>query len=180
MQILVLNGSPRPHGNTAAMVEAFRKGAEENGHVVTVVNVCQKKIAGCLACEYCHQEGSGHERQCVQKDDMQEVYPLLDEAEIIVLASPVYYHGFSGQLQCAINRIYALDKPKKLKKAIAAQSTSTRTPSSTTSDWRTWGFTPPMISRTDLWRSWRSSINLAEVWHQTYRRLPLPCLSQTS
>ena len=77
MQILVLNGSPRPHGNTAAMVEAFRKGAEENGHVVTVVNVCQKKIAGCLACEYCHQEGSGHERQCVQKDDMQEVYPLL-------------------------------------------------------------------------------------------------------
>lgn len=48
---------------------------------------------------------------------MQEVYPLLDEAEIIVLASPVYYHGFSGQLQCAINRIYALDKPKKLKKA---------------------------------------------------------------
>lgn len=105
------------HGNTAAMVEAFRKGAEENGHAVTVVNVCHRKIAGCLACEYCHQEGSGHERQCAQKDDMQAVYPLLDEAEMIVLASPVYYHGFSGQLQCAINRIYALDKPKKLKKA---------------------------------------------------------------
>ena len=117
MKILVLNGSPRPHGNTAAMVEAFRKGAEENGHAVTVVNVCHRKIAGCLACEYCHQEGSGHERQCAQKDDMQAVYPLLDEAEMIVLASPVYYHGFSGQLQCAINRIYALDKPKKLKKA---------------------------------------------------------------
>ena len=117
MQILVLNGSPHPHGNTAAMVEAFRKGAEENSHAVIVVNVCQKKIAGCLACEYCHQEGSGHERQCVQKDDMQAIYPLLDEAEMIVLASPVYYHGFSGQLQCAINRIYALDKPKKLKKA---------------------------------------------------------------
>ena len=117
MKVLVLNGSPRPHGNTAAMVEAFRKGAEENGHAVTVVNVCHRKIAGCLACEYCHQEGSGHERQCAQKDDMQAVYPLLDEAEMIVLASPVYYHGFSGQLQCAINRIYALDKPKKLKKA---------------------------------------------------------------
>ena len=70
-----------------------------------------------MACEYCHQKESGHERQCVQKDDMQEVYPLLDEAEMIVLASPVYYHSFSGQLQCAINRIYALDKPKCLKKA---------------------------------------------------------------
>lgn len=117
MRILVLNGSPRSHGNTAAMVEAFQRGAEENDHTVAVVNVCQKKIAGCLACEYCHQDGSGHERQCVQQDDMQEVYPLLDEAEMIVLASPVYYHSFSGQLQCSINRIYALDKPKKLKKA---------------------------------------------------------------
>lgn len=48
---------------------------------------------------------------------MQEVYPVLDEAEMIVLASPVYYHSFTGQLQCAINRIYALDKPKNLKKA---------------------------------------------------------------
>lgn len=48
---------------------------------------------------------------------MQEVYPLLDKAEMIVLASPVYYHSFTGQLQCTINRIYALDKPKNLKKA---------------------------------------------------------------
>ena len=117
MKILVLNGSSRPHGNTAAMAAAFAKGAQENGHQVDVVNVCQKKIAGCLACEYCHKKDSGHERQCVQQDDMLEVYPLLDEAEMIVLASPVYYHSFSGQLQCAINRIYALDKPKHLKKA---------------------------------------------------------------
>ncbi len=122
MKILVLNGSPRPHGNTAAMVEAFTEGAKENGHQVDVVNVCQKKIAGCLACEYCHKKDSGHERQCVQQDDMQEVYPLLDEAEIIVLASPIYYHGFTGQLQCAINRIYALDKPKNLKKAALIMS----------------------------------------------------------
>lgn len=48
---------------------------------------------------------------------MQEVYPVLEAADMIVLASPVYYHSFSGQLQCAINRIYALDKPKNLKKA---------------------------------------------------------------
>lgn len=48
---------------------------------------------------------------------MQEVYPLLEEAEVLVLASPIYYHNFSGQLQCAINRIYALDNPKNLKKA---------------------------------------------------------------
>ncbi len=114
MKILVLNGSPRPSGNTAFLVDAFKKGAEEKSHQVTVVPVCQKKIAGCLACEYCHTKGNG---SCIQKDDMSEVYPLLEEAEMIVLASPVYYHSFTGQLQCAINRIYALDKPKNLKKA---------------------------------------------------------------
>jgi len=114
MNILVLNGSPRADGNTEAMVNAFVEGASENGHKITVVDVCRKKIAGCLACEYCHTKGNG---RCVQQDDMQEVYPVLEEAEMIVLASPVYYHSFTGQLQCAINRIYALDKPKNLKKA---------------------------------------------------------------
>ena len=114
MNILVLNGSPRPNGNTAAMVSAFSEGSTENGHQVTVVNVCQKRIAGCLACEYCHTKVNG---KCIQNDDMQEIYPVLEEAEMIVLASPVYYHSFTGQLQCAVNRIYALDKPKNLKKA---------------------------------------------------------------
>ena len=114
MNIIVLNGSPRPNGNTAAMVEAFVEGASGKGHSITVVTVCQKKIAGCLACEYCHTKGEG---KCVQQDDMQEIYPILDAAEMIVLASPIYYHSFTGQLQCAINRIYALDKPKHLKKA---------------------------------------------------------------
>ena len=114
MKILILNGSPRPRGNTSAMIDAFLDGAKENGHDITVIPVCRRKIAGCLACECCHVDKS---RVCVQKDDMQEIYPILDEAEMIILASPIYYHGFTGQLQCAINRIYALDKPQKLKKA---------------------------------------------------------------
>lgn len=114
MKILVLNGSPRTNGNTAAMINAFAEGAKENGHTITVVPVCKKKIAGCLACEYCHTKGAG---KCIQQDDMQEVYLVLEEAEMLVVASPIYYFGFSGQLQCAINRIYALGKPKNLKKA---------------------------------------------------------------
>lgn len=71
MHILVLNGSPRPNGSTAAMVEAFAQGARASGHQVEVVLVCQKKIAGCLACEYCHTRGNG---RCIQQDDMQQVY----------------------------------------------------------------------------------------------------------
>lgn len=114
MKILVLNGSPRPKGNTAAMVEAFVKGAKQKGHDVTVVPVCSKNISGCKACEFCHTKGEG---KCIQQDDMQEIYPFLEAAKMIVLASPIYYHSFTGQLQCVISRIYALDKPKHLKKA---------------------------------------------------------------
>lgn len=110
MDILVLNGSPRPAGNTSQMIAAFREGAESAGHKVDVVDVCRKKIGGCLACEYCHTKGNG---QCVQKDDMQEIYSLLDETEMLVLASPIYYHNVSGQLKCVIDRFYAKLYPKK-------------------------------------------------------------------
>ena len=108
MQILVLNGSPRPNGNTKQMIEAFRRGAEGADHQVDVVDVCKKNIKGCLACEYCHTKGRG---ECIQKDDMQEVYALLKEADMLVLASPIYYHGISGQLKCAIDRFYSAAYP---------------------------------------------------------------------
>jgi len=114
MNIVILNGSPRPNGNTAAMVTAYREGAELAGHKVTVFDVCRMHIAGCLACEYCHKKVA---RTCVQKDDMQQIYPALDEADMLVLASPVYYHGLSGQLKCAIDRIYAPGYPRRLRKA---------------------------------------------------------------
>ena len=117
MRILVLNGSPRPKGNTKQMVEAFRDGAVSSGHQVDVVDVCRKKIGGCIACEYCHTKGKG---ACIQKDDMQEVYALLKDAEMLVIASPIYYHGISGQLKCVIDRFYSAAypaKPPRLKKA---------------------------------------------------------------
>ena len=116
MKILVLNGSPRPKGSTKGMVEAFREGAVSAGHRVDVVDVCRMKIGGCLACEYCHTKGR---RECVQKDDMQEIYALLKETEMLVLASPIYYHGISGQLKCVVDRFYSAaypSKPSKLKK----------------------------------------------------------------
>ena len=116
MNILVLNGSPRPRGNTKQMAEAFREGARSAGHQVDVVDVCKLHIGGCLACEYCHTKGRG---QCVQKDDMEQVYALLKSADMLVIASPIYYHGLSGQLKCVIDRFYSAaypSKPSKLKK----------------------------------------------------------------
>lgn len=114
MNIVILNGSPRLRGNTAAMIAAYREGAEQAGHHVTVFDVCRMRIAGCLACEHCHTR---EQRVCVQRDDMHEIYPALDAADMFVLASPVYYHGLSGQLKCAIDRIYAPGYPRRLRKA---------------------------------------------------------------
>lgn len=104
MKILVLNGSPRPNGNTAGMVKTFHQAAEECGHQVKMFNVCKMNIKGCLACEYCHGKGHG---QCVQKDDMQEIYAELNDTEMLILAAPIYYHGISGQLKCVIDRFYS-------------------------------------------------------------------------
>lgn len=114
MNILILNGSPRANGNTAAMTRAFMEGAEAAGHEVTEIQVGRKKIAGCLGCEYCHTKGNG---SCVQKDDMEEVYEALRQADMLVFASPVYYFTMSGQLQNAIDRTYAFDIPKNIRKA---------------------------------------------------------------
>ena len=117
MNILVLTGSPRPRGETAKMVAAFRAAAEEAGHRVTVMEVCRMNIHGCLACEYCHGKGQG---VCVQKDDMQQIYEKLSDTEMLVLASPIYYHNISGQLKCAIDRFYSAlypTAPAGLKKA---------------------------------------------------------------
>ncbi len=116
MKILVLNGSPRPGGCTSRMVAAFREGAEAAGNQVDVVEVCRLDLHGCLACEYCHGKGHG---ECAQKDDMGKIYSLLKEAEMLVIASPIYYHGLSGQLKCAIDRLYAVaypTRPERLRK----------------------------------------------------------------
>ena len=112
MRVLVLNGSARANGGTKAMVGAFAKGAREAGHEVDVLDIARMDIRGCMGCEWCHTKGEG---RCVQRDDMDGIYPLWDAADVIVLTSPVYYGSFSGQLHCLVNRTYAGDKPKRCK-----------------------------------------------------------------
>lgn len=111
--ILILQASPRAKGNTVWMAEEYKKAAEAAGHDVTLVNVSHKKIAGCLACEYCHGKGNG---ACIQKDDMQELYPLMAEADVLVLAAPIYYFTLCAQIQAPIQRMYCVNAPAKVKK----------------------------------------------------------------
>ena len=86
------------------MINIFRNAAEVSGHDVKVFDVCRMDIHGCLACEYCHGKGQG---ECVQKDDMQQIYADLIDTNMLVIASPIYYHNISGQLKCVIDRFYS-------------------------------------------------------------------------
>lgn len=113
MNVLILQSSPRKTGSTSWMAEEYKKAAEAAGHKVTLVDVAHKRIAGCLACEYCHTKGNG---ACIQKDEMQELYPLLAEAEVLVLASPIYYFTMNAQIQAPIQRMYCVNAPAKVKK----------------------------------------------------------------
>lgn len=103
--IIILNGSPRRAGNTAALTAAFTKGAEEAGHKVTEFFLDEMNINGCKGC---FGGGNVCDAPCVQTDDMQYIYPLYKEADIVVLASPLYYWSISGQLKLTFDRLFAI------------------------------------------------------------------------
>ena len=104
-KILILNGGPRPNGNTAALIAAFTEGAQSAGHTVTRFDLSRMKIGGCLGC--CGG-GKNPDSPCVQKDDMHKIYPVYREADVVVLASPMYYWAFSAQLKMAFDRLFAV------------------------------------------------------------------------
>ena len=105
--ILVLTGSPRKNGNTDLAAEAFAKGARAKGHTVTLFNAA-KNIGGCKACDACWSKGNA----CVFNDAFTDLEPLLEKADAIVFATPMYWFGFSAQIKSAIDRIYAYASPK--------------------------------------------------------------------
>ncbi len=106
-KIVILNGSPRRTGNTSALVKAFTEGAESAGHTVTEFFLDSMNIHGCKGC---FGEHSSKECPCVQRDDMNKIYPVVRECDVIVLASPLYYWNMSGQIRTAIDRLFALEE----------------------------------------------------------------------
>ncbi len=100
-----MNGSPRLNGNTAELLRAFTEGAIEVGHSVTQFDLQKMDIHPCLGC--C-KGGKNPDSPCVQKDDMLKIYPAYKEADLVVLASPLYYWTISGQLKAAFDRLFAV------------------------------------------------------------------------
>ena len=99
MKIIALQGSPNIDGSTAILVEEFARGAREAGHAVERVDVARLDVRPCTGCVAC-----GYDGPCVQRDGMGAVRSSLLAADMVVLATPLYYYGMSAQLKTVVDR----------------------------------------------------------------------------
>ena len=103
MFVLGLQGSPRIKGNTSILLSAFLTEAETLGARIHYLDVARKNISPCQECGTCEEKGF-----CPIDDDMQRIYPLLRQADIIVMATPIFFYGPTAQIKALIDRSQAL------------------------------------------------------------------------
>lgn len=113
----MLNGSPRANGNTALALEEMKKVFDLEGIDAEILHVGNKNIRGCLACGGCSVTGT-----CVIKDELAEVSQKFEQADGLVLASPVYYASANGTLISLLDRLFhstGYDKTMKVGASVA-------------------------------------------------------------
>lgn len=101
MKVLMINGSPRANGNTAIALHEMEKEFLKAGVEVEIVHVGNKDLRGCIACGSCKQSG-----RCVFDDTVNEIAPKFEEADGLVVASPVYYASANGTLISFLDRLF--------------------------------------------------------------------------
>ena len=98
-KVLVLSSSPRKGGNSDTLCDQFIKGAQESGNDVEKIYLRNKRINYCTGCGTCNLQ-----KPCPQKDDAAEVIDKMVKADVIVLATPVYFYTMSAQMKTLIDR----------------------------------------------------------------------------
>jgi len=107
MNVLALQGSPRREGNTASLLGSFLDGLRASGEqAIQEVTLHGQNIAPCRNCDACRRM---EDRYCVIEDNMQALFSPFIEADMVVLASPIYWWNVSAQLKLFIDRLYGLD-----------------------------------------------------------------------
>lgn len=101
-KIIVFVGSMRKGGNTDLLAQAFAKGAGESNEV-EIISVADYKVNPCIGCNSCFTRDGNN---CCQDDDMKIIYDKLKCADMLVIASPVYFYGISAQLKAIIDRLH--------------------------------------------------------------------------
>lgn len=104
MKIILLEGSPNRHGSSNMLAEHFKRGAEETGHSVEIIDTAHVDIHPCTGCIHC-----GYEGPCVQKDDVENIRKKILDADMLVFVTPLYYYGMSAQLKTMIDRFCAFN-----------------------------------------------------------------------
>ncbi|HTP06246.1 MAG TPA: flavodoxin family protein [Nitrospirota bacterium] len=102
-KVLIVSASPRKGGNSDLLCDQFMRGAKEAGNQAEKIFIRDKRINNCVACGDCQNNGG----TCVQKDDMAEVLDKMIAADVIVMATPVYFYMMNGQMKTLIDRTYA-------------------------------------------------------------------------
>jgi len=112
MKVLILNGSPRVNGNTTVALNEMVKVFAEEGVETEVIQIGNKDIRGCMACNSCSKNG-----KCVFDDVVNEIAPKFEEADGLVVASPVYYASANATLIACLDRLFystSFDKTMKV------------------------------------------------------------------
>jgi multimeric flavodoxin WrbA len=110
-KVLVLSASPRKGGNSDLLCFQFVLGAKAAGHQAEKISLRELNIGYCLACDYCKK----HDGVCVQKDDMAGILEKMIAADVIVMATPLYFYNMNAQMKTLIDRVYPV-YPKISKK----------------------------------------------------------------
>jgi len=98
-KVLILSGSPRKGGNSDMLCDEFLRGAVDAGHEAEKIFIRDRKIGYCQACYACRNTG-----KCIQHDGMEEVLDKMRWADVIVMASPVYFYSIDAQMKAVIDR----------------------------------------------------------------------------
>ena len=117
MKVLIINGSPRKNGNTGIALAQMEAVFAEEGIEVTSVQVGHEVVRGCVACNGCAKLG-----RCVYDDCVNQLAPLFEEADGLVVASPVYYGSANATLVAVLDRLFYsthFDKTMKVGAAVA-------------------------------------------------------------
>jgi multimeric flavodoxin WrbA len=107
MKIVVVLGSPRPQGNSSTLTRSFLKAAGERGAEITEYFLNQMNFKGCQGCGGCKTKS----QTCILEDDLTPVLQAVRDADLLLLASPVYFGDLSGQLKCFFDRTYSCINP---------------------------------------------------------------------
>lgn len=102
-KVLIISASPRRNGNSDILCDEFLKGAQKAGHEVEKVFLRDKNIKYCIGCYTCEKTKG----VCVYKDDMPELLQKIIDADVLVLATPVYFYCMNAQLKTVIDRTVA-------------------------------------------------------------------------